>query len=144
MKNSYTSSKEIEGPVSGVWKLLTDFSRYPQWLPRCDRCQQLDEGEPGRGSLLQIRAAGRELEATVSYWEPEKSFAVVMRRTRSVTRLQFRLEPSQESTLLTATVELQTEGLATATALFLFPMYRRLIDDYLKQVRYHFTGIANH
>ncbi len=41
----------INSSAEMVWKKLTDFSSYPSWNPLI----RIDQGEPRRGALLQVR-----------------------------------------------------------------------------------------
>ncbi len=48
--NELRTEIEINAPPERVWRLLTDFARFPQWNPFIRRAS----GEPRKGAQLQV------------------------------------------------------------------------------------------
>jgi len=72
------TSRQIEAPPEGVWELLADFSRYPEWNPLI----RAAEGSPGPGASLRLTIArpdakgkiGR-MKVRIVQWQPDRALA---------------------------------------------------------------------
>ncbi|MCI5107248.1 MAG: SRPBCC family protein [Pseudomonadales bacterium] len=58
--------------ASLVWKQLSEFERWPTWFSGIRSLQQLDSGQAGRGSKLQLNYRGEHQTWEILYWEPER------------------------------------------------------------------------
>jgi hypothetical protein len=58
--------------ASLVWKRLSDFERWPTWCSGIRSLQQLDSGQAGRGSKLQLNYRGEYQIWEILYWEPKR------------------------------------------------------------------------
>jgi hypothetical protein len=72
------TSAFIAAPPGEVWRVLTDFSAFPQWNPLVLRA----EGEPADGARLRLLIAQpdgsgirRWLSATIDEWRPGEGLA---------------------------------------------------------------------
>jgi uncharacterized protein YndB with AHSA1/START domain len=103
---------ELKAPVSRVWRALTDHEEFGAWFQ-----VKLDGPfEPGKPSTGHVTYPGYEhlaWRATVTQMVPERLFALTWHpyavdpdtdySAEPPTRVEFRLEPHGEGTLLTVT-----------------------------------------
>lgn len=90
-----TISVEVETrigrPVSGVFAVLIDVERFPEWLVASGvvRVERLDPGEPKVGSRIRIaqRVGGRStvLDGTITGLERDRAFGLHARDPEGVT-----------------------------------------------------------
>ena len=53
-----------------LWQQLVDFEDWPAWWGELQTVQQLDKGEPGRGSQLQVSSRFDQQIWEIIYWQP--------------------------------------------------------------------------
>lgn len=76
MSKGFTLQQSIQCSVAEVWQYLADFSNADQWMDEVNNLVPIESGEIGRGSRLQIECNTQTRESMVSYWQPNKSFAI--------------------------------------------------------------------
>jgi hypothetical protein len=85
-KNTYfTRTQIIKGPISVVWRQLTDVENYPVWQLSVRKVILTDGRTPGEGKILQFYMTGYDStiyhEVEITKVEDDKSFTFV--RTNS-------------------------------------------------------------
>ena len=83
-----------------VWQSLVDPQQRYRWLPEGTGLRQLDDGEIGRGSELQLDWGGHLVNATVTYWDPPVRATLRRRWWPESLEYHLLLEPQPKGTLL--------------------------------------------
>jgi uncharacterized protein YndB with AHSA1/START domain len=112
MKDRIEKRIELKAPVSRVWRALTDYREFGDWL-RVKIDQPFAEGQISTGQVTYPGHEHLKWEAVVQKMEPEKLFsytwhpaAVDPKKDYSKepsTRVEFRLEKIEGGTLLVVT-----------------------------------------
>jgi len=77
---TYESSTSIEAPVEAVWRVLSDVSQWPQWLPTVSRVEPLDGKSLALGSRFVVHQPRlRPATWTVSEVDEPRRFVWVAR-----------------------------------------------------------------
>jgi uncharacterized protein YndB with AHSA1/START domain len=89
---------EINAPVATVWKLISDFSRMPEWSPQCRVMKALGPVAPGTRTinLNRRRRLFWPTSSTITEVIPEKKLAFRVNANNSV--WTYELEPTPTGT----------------------------------------------
>lgn len=60
-------TREMQAPLTGLWEVLSDLSRLPEWLAFASAVEDVSPGEASAGSTYTVKPPGR-FEPT-THWE---------------------------------------------------------------------------
>ncbi|HET8561271.1 MAG TPA: SRPBCC family protein [Marmoricola sp.] len=55
MHRLFTTTRHVDALPGAVWPVMSDVSRWPEWMPTVDRVERLDEGPLRVGSRASVR-----------------------------------------------------------------------------------------
>ena len=112
MTNRIEKQIELKAPISRVWRALTDYREFGVWF-RVKLEAPFEVGQVARGQITYPGYEHVRWEAVVEAIEPERLFAFAWHpyaveptidySREPTTRVEFRLEPKGEGTLLILT-----------------------------------------
>jgi uncharacterized protein YndB with AHSA1/START domain len=88
---------EINAPVAKVWRLVTDFSRMPEWSPQCRMMKPLGPLRPG-ARTVNLNRLFLPTTSTVTELIPERKLAFRINANHTV--WSYELEPTAAGTRL--------------------------------------------
>ncbi len=111
--------------ASLAWRRLSEFPSWPAWCIDIRSLVQLDSGQTGRGSKLQIDYRGQQQVWEIIYWEPQRrlDFEIMIRGLRC--GFSFRLTDSDRQNC--AGLQLFAEFINTGAALPAYFRRRKMI-----------------
>ena len=122
-----------------LWQQLVDFEHWPDWWPDLQSVQQLDKGNVGRGSKLQVSSRFDQQVWEIIYWQvgSRVDFEIGDRYCRA--GLSFVIQPADNTDHATLTLDMEFIPLTTAR-LLAFLARRRLRRRALRLL----TALADH
>jgi ribosome-associated toxin RatA of RatAB toxin-antitoxin module len=108
-----TESTLVNAPPDVVYRVVTDFERYMDWVSDLKRIDVLERDEEGRPLEVEFRAAafGRSTTDTLHYDYSRAPDLLSWHQTRgdltSTLNGQYRFEPAPGGTLLTYDLEVE-------------------------------------
>ncbi|MFN3163451.1 MAG: SRPBCC family protein [Pseudohongiellaceae bacterium] len=90
-----------------LWQQLVDFENWPDWWRDVQSVQQLDKGEPGRGSQLQVNSRFDQQIWEIIYWQSGSrvDFEILDRHCRAGLSLSILPGSDNDHAILTLDME---------------------------------------
>jgi uncharacterized protein YndB with AHSA1/START domain len=112
-------SAVIDAPPSLVWRLTTDVTGWPSFLPTVQWVERLDPGPLRVGSSARIKQPAQTTAVwTVTRLEPEREFSWQTRRLGLRMTGRHLLGPAGDGTRNTLVIDVTGRGAAVFGALF--------------------------
>jgi carbon monoxide dehydrogenase subunit G len=134
-----TESIAVDAPPEVVFRVVTDFERYTEWLSDVKRIEILERDATGRALEIEFRAAafGRSTVYALCYDYEGAPASLSWHQTRgdltAAMSGQYRFEPRGEGTLLT--YDLEVELLVPIPAFIRFRAAHRIQTQALHELR---------
>jgi uncharacterized membrane protein len=123
----WTHEQRIDAPVDVVWRLTTDVTDWPSYMPTVTSVERLENGPLRLGASARIKQPGQRTAVwRVTTFEPEREFTWRSDRRGLTVVGRHRTTPDGEGTRNTLTIEM-TGPLAPVLGLLLGPMMRRVL-----------------
>lgn len=122
-----------------LFRVLSQFSAWPDWLPDVKDVTRQDTGPPGRGSELLVSSSNRQRRWTISYWDEPEQFTLLTESPRFRCACAFKLDTPQQTA---GKLHVAAEFELSATMCLLSPIVRiyiarrmhRLMKEFSKQI----------
>ncbi len=115
MNDSIEKRIELKGPISRVWRALTDYREFGEWF-RVKLDGPFVPGQVSRGQMTYLGYEQVKWEAVVQKMEPEQLFSFTWPHPRTFAKVDQPVDYSEEPTTL---VEFRLEKTASGTLLVL-------------------------
>ena len=135
MTIKFSITTVIARQPADVWDFITDFGNAPAWMPGISRVEQLDEGEPGRGSTLLLELKGSSFQQQVSYWELEKCLILSSELHNMPTEESYRLESIADRTELELGIVIDVKGIRLLLLPFIYWSAKRDANKRLQRIK---------
>lgn len=126
---SFELNERIDRPPEDVFRLLTDPTRVPTWLPEVLRLEPLTDGLVTVGSRFREtrRVMGKEAQAEleIAAYEPPVRYAVRNVTSGVEATYAYALRPDGGGTAIRLLCEIRAHGLRRLSALLLAQVLRR-------------------
>lgn len=143
MSRHFTNEIRVGRSRRDVWTYITNPTLVSRWNGDASEVLQLDEGELGRGSILQIELKNRVIEVAVSYWEPETCFTLTYRSPRFLLETKLRLADGLGVTLVRVDSKLTPLGPWRLAAPMLVMTLRGEAASRLRRLRAQLEGVES-
>jgi uncharacterized membrane protein len=115
----YEETTLIDAPVELIWRLTSDISGWPSFMPTVQRLERLDDGPLRVGSTARIKQPGQGAAVwTVTRLEPQREFTWETHRMGIRMTGRHLLEPAGTGTRNTLVLETAGRGAGVFSALF--------------------------
>jgi uncharacterized membrane protein len=112
-------STVIDAPLSLVWRLTTEVTAWPSFMPTVQRVERLDAGPLRVGSSARVKQPAQTAAVwTVTRLEPSREFTWETRRLGLRMTGRHLLEPAGEGTRNTLVIDVAGRGSRVFAALF--------------------------
>jgi hypothetical protein len=112
-------STVIDAPLSLVWRLTTEVTEWPTFMPTVQRVERLDAGPLRVGSSARIKQPAQSAAVwTVTRLTPSREFTWQTRRFGLLMTGRHLLEPAGEGTRNTLVIDVTGRGAGLFAALF--------------------------
>jgi ribosome-associated toxin RatA of RatAB toxin-antitoxin module len=112
-------STVIAAPLSLLWRLTTDVTAWPSFMPTVQRVERLDAGPLRVGSSARVKQPAQTAAVwTVTRLEPSREFTWETRRLGLLMTGRHLLEPAGEGTRNTLVIDVTGRGSRVFAALF--------------------------
>src|SRR5208282_2160228 len=115
MNDSIEKRIELKGPISRVWRALTDYREFGEWF-RVKLDGPFVPGQVSRGQMTYLGYEQVKWEAVVQKMEPERLFSFTWPHPRTFAKVDQPVDYSEEPTTL---VEFRLAIIASGTLLVL-------------------------
>jgi uncharacterized membrane protein len=115
----YEETTLIDAPVDRIWRLTTDITDWPSFMPTVQRLERLDDGPLRVGSTARLKQPGQTAAVwTVTRLEPMREFTWESKRPGITLTGRHLLAAEGDGTRNTLVLETSGPVAAVFTALF--------------------------
>jgi carbon monoxide dehydrogenase subunit G len=115
----YEETTLIDAPVESIWRLTTEVTDWPAFIPTVQRLDRLDGGPLRPGSTARVKQPGQPAAVwTVTRLEPLREFTWETRRPGLRMTGRHLLEPAGSGTRNTLVLETAGPAAGVLSALF--------------------------
>ena len=121
MTAAFTTTETIDAAPERVWRVLTDWSQAPRWMPGVTAAA--GPADPTPGAELALTARGKQRISTVHSIDSGATLTLRSVQGGVTADYHYLLRPAQAGTEVLLTAEVATRGMMT----LLGPIIRRAI-----------------